>query len=95
MLPFGINKIKIYLGVYTVNFLKLIVVYVVKVMKFKAWYKENIKENPSEQYRIRYVDILYFLEDDSISIVEPKVENSGLPQGLLSCVSCCSGFIID
>jgi len=68
--------------VLTVNFSKLVIVSVLKVMKFKAWYKENVKENPSEQYRIRYVDILYFLEDDSITIVEPKVENSGLPQGL-------------
>jgi len=50
-------------------------------MKFKGWFKENLPEAPSEQYRIHYVDILYFLEDDSMSIVEPKVANSGLPQG--------------
>jgi len=54
-------------------------------MKFKGWYKESITENPSEQYRVRYVDILYFLEDDSMSIIEPKVENSGLPQGNSYC----------
>jgi len=52
-----------------------------KVLKFKGWYKESVPENPSEQYRIRYVDILYFLEDDSMTIIEPKVENSGLSQG--------------
>jgi len=50
-------------------------------MKFKGWYNESVPETPSEQYRIRYVDIMYFLEDDSMSIVEPKVENSGLSQG--------------
>jgi len=54
-----------------------------KVMKFKGWFKESIPESPSEQYRIHQVDILYFLEDDSMSIVEPKVENSGLTQGIL------------
>lgn len=52
-----------------------------QVMKFKGWYNETVPETPSEQYRIRYVDIMYFLEDDSMSIVEPKVENSGLSQG--------------
>ena len=52
-----------------------------QVMKFKGWYNESVPETPSEQYRIRYVDIMYFLEDDSMSIVEPKVENSGLSQG--------------
>ena len=68
-------------------------------MKFKGWYKESVPETPSEQYRIRYIDILYFLEDDSMSIVEPKVENSGLPQGneklcfALSCIiNVCSAY---
>ena len=56
-------------------------VYVLKVLKFNGWYKETVPETPSEQYRIHYVDILYFLEDDSMTIIEPKVENSGLPQG--------------
>ena len=55
--------------------------YALKVMKFKGWFKENVPEMPSEQYRIHYVDVLYFLEDDSMTIVEPKVENSGLSQG--------------
>ena len=32
---------------------------------------------------MRRVHILYFLEDDSISVVEPPVENSGIPQGVL------------
>jgi len=56
-------------------------VYVLQVMKFRGWYNESVPETPSEQYRIRFVDIMYFLEDDSMSIVEPKVENSGLLQG--------------
>jgi len=60
-----------------------------QVMKFKGWYSESVPETPSEQYRIRYVDIMYFLEDDSMSIVEPKVENSGLSQGNgNSCFAC-------
>jgi len=55
---------------------------VLKVLKFKGWYKESIPEMPFEKYRIRYVDILYFLEDNSMIIIEPKVENSGLSQGI-------------
>ena len=27
--------------------------------------------------------IFYFLEDDSISVMEPSIENSGMPQGKL------------
>lgn len=34
----------------------------------------------TEQYHLRKVRILYFLEDDSIAVVEPPVENSGIPQ---------------
>ena len=34
-----------------------------------------------EYYRIRPVDIYYYLEDDSIAVMEPRVENSGMPQG--------------
>lgn len=27
--------------------------------------------------------IYFYLEDDSIQVIEPKVENSGIPQGML------------
>lgn len=36
-----------------------------------------------EHYRIRHVNIYYYLEDDSMSVIEPVVENSGIPQGKL------------
>jgi hypothetical protein len=36
----------------------------------------------TEQYHLRLVKILYFLEDDSISVIEPPVENSGFPQSV-------------
>ncbi len=38
-------------------------------------------ESPDEFYRVRDVRIFYYLEDDSISIMEPPQENSGIPQG--------------
>ena len=52
-----------------------------QVLKFNGWYKQTVHESPSEHYRIRPVSIFYYLEDNSISVVEPHVENSGMPQG--------------
>ena len=46
-----------------------------KVLLFKAYFKQTVNESPSEYYRIRHVNIYYYLEDDSISVVEPPVKN--------------------
>lgn len=54
-----------------------------KVLRFDAYFKQTVHESPNEYYRIRGVRIYYYLEDDSISVVEPAVENSGIPQGKL------------
>lgn len=54
-----------------------------KVLKFIAWFKQTVHESPNEHFRVRQVNIYYYLEDDSISVVEPHVENSGMPQGKL------------
>ena len=48
---------------------------------FNAYYKQTVHESPAEHFRVRPVNIYYYLEDDSISVVEPHVENSGMPQG--------------
>ena len=52
------------------------------VLRFDAYFKETVHES-TEQYHLRKVHIHYFLEDDSIAVVEPPVENSGIPQGVL------------
>uniref|UniRef100_A0A8C0J9B6 EF-hand domain containing 2 n=1 Tax=Chelonoidis abingdonii TaxID=106734 RepID=A0A8C0J9B6_CHEAB len=36
-----------------------------------------------ELYRIRHCKIYFFLEDDTIQVVEPQVKNSGIPQGTI------------
>lgn len=54
-----------------------------KVLRFRGWYKESVPGSQSEQFRVRYVDVFYYLEDDTMAIVEPRIENSGLPQGKL------------
>jgi len=38
-------------------------------------------ESRLENYRIRKVTVFYFLEDKSIMVTEPKITNSGTPQG--------------
>jgi len=54
-----------------------------KVLRFSAYFKETVTESQQEHYRVRPVDVYYYLEDDSIAIIEPRVENSGIPQGKL------------
>jgi len=54
-----------------------------KVLKFKAWFQQTVHESNKEHFRVRPVDLYYYLEDDSIAVVEPVVENSGMPQGKL------------
>jgi len=52
-----------------------------KVLKFIMYFKETVFESPAEHYRVRIVDLYYYLEDDTIMLLEPHVENSGIPQG--------------
>ncbi|KAA3672118.1 uncharacterized protein DEA37_0010830 [Paragonimus westermani] len=54
-----------------------------KVLRFYGYFKETVNESPLEHYRVRFVQIYYFLEDDSIQIMEPPQNNSGMPQGKL------------
>jgi len=52
-----------------------------KVLHFKGYYTEEIVESPIETERTRFLDVYYYLVDDSVAITEPMVENSGIPQG--------------
>ena len=51
------------------------------MLKFDAWFKQTVCESPEEHFRVRHVGLYYYLEDDSIAVIEPHVENSGIPQG--------------
>ncbi|XP_066995320.2 EF-hand domain-containing protein 1 [Anabrus simplex] len=53
-----------------------------KCLTFYAFFTQSV-DNPMEQYRIRNVKIIYFLEDDTITVLEPPVQNSGFVQGKL------------
>lgn len=48
---------------------------------FDAFFIEPVVEDPNENFRARKCKINYFLDDDTINIFEPKIENSGIPQG--------------
>lgn len=43
---------------------------------------ERVQTSPDEEFRVRSVVIKYFLEDDTMLVYEPTVENSGLQQGM-------------
>jgi hypothetical protein len=51
-----------------------------QVLTFTAWFMQIAPEDRIKEY-IRHVKIFYYLEDDTISIIEPTVENCGLLQG--------------
>ncbi|NWI95320.1 EFHC1 protein, partial [Pitta sordida] len=65
------------------RFIPAYVTYDKKVLKFDAYFQEEVSISPAEHYRIRQVGIYYYLEDDSMCIIEPVVKNSGLYQGKL------------
>ncbi|NWS73477.1 EFHC1 protein, partial [Crotophaga sulcirostris] len=54
-----------------------------KILKFDAYFQEDVPLSTQEHYRVRQVVIYYYLEDDSMCVMEPVVKNSGLPQGKL------------
>ena len=54
-----------------------------QVLRFNAYFKQTVHESQNEYFRVRPVDIYYYLEDDSIAVIEPHVENCGMPQGML------------
>jgi Ca2+-binding EF-hand superfamily protein len=53
------------------------------VLRFQGYFKEAVVETNLENYRVRHVTILYYLEDDTCHVSEPKQDNSGIPQGQL------------
>ena len=52
-----------------------------KVLHFKGYFTEEIIDSPVESERVRFLDIFYYLVDDSVAMSEPQQENSGIVQG--------------
>ena len=53
-----------------------------QVLRFDAFFREGVQERREEQFRVRKVKVLLYLEDDTIQVNEPVVDNSGIPQGV-------------
>ncbi|XP_043928311.1 EF-hand domain-containing family member C2 [Protopterus annectens] len=54
-----------------------------QVLSFDAYFYEAVTEKREEKYRVRQCKIYFYLEDDTIQVVEPPMKNSGMPQGTL------------
>jgi len=52
-----------------------------QVLRFEGYFQEKVEENAHENCRFRHCQIMYYLEDGTMQVNEPKVENSGIPQG--------------
>jgi hypothetical protein len=52
-----------------------------QVLKFTGYFKESVVESALENFRIRHVNILFYLEDSTVQVTELKQVNSGTPQG--------------
>lgn len=52
-----------------------------QVLCFDAYFQEAVHEKREEQYRIRNCKIYFYLEDDSIQVIEPRQKNACVPQG--------------
>ena len=51
------------------------------VLRFNATFDEAVENSQSERVRSRNFVVYFFVEDGTIKITEPRVENSGLLQG--------------
>ncbi|XP_072533666.1 EF-hand domain-containing protein 1 [Salminus brasiliensis] len=65
------------------DFIPAHVAYDKKVLRFYGYFQQDVLHSPDEHFRVRPVVIYYYLEDDSMCVMEPVVENSGIPQGTL------------
>ncbi|TRY94015.1 hypothetical protein DNTS_029585 [Danionella cerebrum] len=54
-----------------------------QVLCFDAYFQEEVPQRREEKYRVRKCKIYFYLEDDTIQVVEPEFKNSGMPQGTL------------
>ncbi|ESO04736.1 hypothetical protein HELRODRAFT_78915 [Helobdella robusta] len=54
-----------------------------QVLSFDGYFQESVTEHKEGQFRIRKVKLYFFLEDDTLMVVEPRIRNTGLCQGVI------------
>lgn len=52
-----------------------------QVLRFYGYYQESVVERADENSRYRHLAFMFFMEDGTLRISEPRVENSGITQG--------------
>ncbi len=52
------------------------------MLNFKVYFQEPVVEDRNENFRVRRCILYFYLEDDTVHIIENRVENSGIPQGV-------------
>jgi hypothetical protein len=52
-----------------------------QILKFFGYYQDPIWYSATETYRVHQCELLFYLEDDTIEIVEPKTVDPGYEQG--------------
>eukprot|EP00443_Scrippsiella_acuminata_P044140 CAMPEP_0115201348 /NCGR_PEP_ID=MMETSP0270-20121206/17578_1 /TAXON_ID=71861 /ORGANISM="Scrippsiella trochoidea, Strain CCMP3099" /LENGTH=608 /DNA_ID=CAMNT_0002614755 /DNA_START=120 /DNA_END=1946 /DNA_ORIENTATION=- len=52
-----------------------------QVLRFYGFFQETVTERVDENSRYRHVKFMFYMEDGTLQMSEPKVENSGIPQG--------------
>lgn len=50
-----------------------------QVLRFDTYFQEPVVESPDENFRVHKCTMLYYLEDDTIHVLEDRMENAGLP----------------
>lgn len=53
-----------------------------QVLRFYGYFQESVTESAKESFKIRKVIVMYYLDDSTIAITEPRQMNSGTPQGI-------------
>jgi len=53
-----------------------------QVLRFSTYFQEPVVESRDENFRVHKCTMLYYLEDDTLHILEDRYENAGLPQGV-------------
>lgn len=52
-----------------------------RVLRFEGYFNEHVNESAHENYRIRRCTLNYYLDDDTLQVIENRVPNSGIVQG--------------
>lgn len=53
-----------------------------EALRFYAFFQEPVHESREENFKVRKCVLTFHLEDATIYISEPRIENSGIPQGV-------------